>query len=354
MSEERTLEKVKSCAWWQSCRKETIEYCHTCDRCQKESRSTGKKFGLMIHIEEQKSPWEVVHMDWVTTLPPSGDRSDNSCLVIVDRYSKTPIFLPCHKDDTAMDTALLLWSRVTSHTGLFKNIMSDKDPKFKYALWTNLHRLFGTKLSFSTAYQPQTDGLAERMIQTLEDMIRRFCAYGLELKGSDGFTHYWCTLIPALELAYKTSVHYSTGQTPAMLEKGWNPRLPEDTLRKDLIEIPPTALHGTNAVQVELSGELENKHPTFPLSLIKPNQPADKKLFPLRNPIPLTVPPVEQNEDKKIKKVIKERRLRGKNQREYLVRYRNAVYEDEWLEESEIPDSDKLLRKVRHERRPQA
>ncbi|MBW0515284.1 hypothetical protein O181_054999, partial [Austropuccinia psidii MF-1] len=24
------------------------------------------------------------------------------------------------------------------------------------------------------------------------------------------------------------------------------------------------ALHGTNAVQVELSGELENKHPTFP------------------------------------------------------------------------------------------
>ncbi|MBW0524083.1 hypothetical protein O181_063798 [Austropuccinia psidii MF-1] len=26
-----------------------------------------------------------------------------------------------------------------------------------------------------------------------------------------------------------------------MLEKGWNPRLPEDTLRKDLIDIHPTA-----------------------------------------------------------------------------------------------------------------
>ncbi|MBW0504095.1 hypothetical protein O181_043810 [Austropuccinia psidii MF-1] len=68
-------------------------------------------------------------------------------------------------------------------------------------------------------------------------MIRGFCAYGLELKDSDGFTHYWYTLIPALELAYKTSVHSSTGQTPAMLEKGWNPRLPTDTLRKDLIDI---------------------------------------------------------------------------------------------------------------------
>ncbi|MBW0529533.1 hypothetical protein O181_069248 [Austropuccinia psidii MF-1] len=174
----------------------------------------------MIHIQEPKSPWEVVHMDWVTALPPSGDKGYNACLVIVDRYTKTPIFLPCHKDDTAMNTALLLWSRVIAHTGLFKNIISDRDTKFASALWTNLHILCVTKSSFPTAYHPQTDGLAERMIQTLEDMIRRFCTYGLEFKDSDGFTHYWCTLIPALELAYKTSVHSSTGQTPAMLEKG--------------------------------------------------------------------------------------------------------------------------------------
>ncbi|MBW0549076.1 hypothetical protein O181_088791 [Austropuccinia psidii MF-1] len=73
------------------------------------------------------------------------------------------------------------------------------------------------------------------MIQTFENMIRRFCAYGSEFKDSDGFTHDWCMLIPALELAYKTSVHSSTGQTPAILEKGWNQRLPEDTLRKYLI-----------------------------------------------------------------------------------------------------------------------
>ncbi|MBW0544957.1 hypothetical protein O181_084672 [Austropuccinia psidii MF-1] len=171
-----------------------------------------------------------------------------------------------------------------------------------------------------------------------------------------------------------------------MLQKQWNPRLPADTLRKDLIEIHPTAssfnvmldkvknhvkqsmddtfdyakhkwdktLLGTNAVQVELSGELENKQTTFPVILIKPYQPADKELFPLRNSNPLTVPQVEQNEDKKIKKFIKERRLRGKSQREYLVRYRNAVHEDKWLAESEIPDSHKPLRRFRHERRPQA
>ncbi|MBW0526127.1 hypothetical protein O181_065842 [Austropuccinia psidii MF-1] len=72
-------------------------------------------------------------------------------------------------------------------------------------------------------------------------MIKRFCAYGLEFKDSDGFTHDLCTLIPALELAYNTSVYSSKCQTPAMLEKGWNPRLPEDKLRKEQIEVHPTA-----------------------------------------------------------------------------------------------------------------
>ncbi|MBW0525853.1 hypothetical protein O181_065568 [Austropuccinia psidii MF-1] len=104
-------------------------------------------------------------MDWVTELPKSGYRSYNGFLVIVDRYRKTPIFLPFHRDDTAMDTALLLWNRVISHKGLFMNIIRERDPKFTSALWTNTHRFFGTKLSFSTAYNPQTDGLPKRMIQ---------------------------------------------------------------------------------------------------------------------------------------------------------------------------------------------
>ncbi|MBW0555672.1 hypothetical protein O181_095387 [Austropuccinia psidii MF-1] len=75
------------------------------------------------------------------------------------------------------------------------------------------------------------------MIQTHEDMIRRFCAYGLELKYSDFFTHDWCTLILALELTYETSIHASTGKTPSIFEKGWNPKLPVDNLKKDLVDI---------------------------------------------------------------------------------------------------------------------
>ncbi|MBW0475784.1 hypothetical protein O181_015499 [Austropuccinia psidii MF-1] len=103
-------------------------------------------------------------MYWVTALPSGGETGYNACLVIVDRYRKTQIFLQCYKDDTAMDTALLIWNRLISHTGLFKYIISDKDPKFTLALWTNLHKFLGTKLFFSMAENPQTDCLAERML----------------------------------------------------------------------------------------------------------------------------------------------------------------------------------------------
>ncbi|MBW0574503.1 hypothetical protein O181_114218 [Austropuccinia psidii MF-1] len=100
--------------------------------------------------------------------------------------------------------------------------------------------MFGTKLSFSTAYHPQTDGLTQRVIQTLEEMGRQFCAYCIEFQYCDGFTHDLCTLLPALESPYKTSIHSSTNETPAILEKGWNLKLTQYSLRKDLVEIHPT------------------------------------------------------------------------------------------------------------------
>ncbi|MBW0473610.1 hypothetical protein O181_013325 [Austropuccinia psidii MF-1] len=154
----------------------------------------------MIQIQEPKSPWERAHMDWETAIPSRVDRSFNASLVLVHNYRKAPMLLPCYKDGTNINIAIIIWNKVISHTGLFQNIISDRDPKSTSALGTNLHKLFGTRLSFSTAFNPHTDIIAQKMIQTLREMIRRFCAYGLEFKDADGFTLDWCTIIPAPEL----------------------------------------------------------------------------------------------------------------------------------------------------------
>ncbi|MBW0493471.1 hypothetical protein O181_033186 [Austropuccinia psidii MF-1] len=214
MSEDRARERVAITAWWPRWDQELSEYINTCERCQKSNRKHGKKYGLLQHIEEPKRPWETINMDWVTGLVPGGKENYNTCLIIVDRFSKSMGCLPCQKEDTAMDTALLFWNNIISTCGVPKIIISDRDPKFTSEFWTNLYYMLGTKLAFSTAYHPQTDGLAERMIQTMEDILRRFCAYGMEYKDLEGYTHDKVTLLPAVQLAYNTSQHSTTGKTP--------------------------------------------------------------------------------------------------------------------------------------------
>ncbi|MBW0471640.1 hypothetical protein O181_011355 [Austropuccinia psidii MF-1] len=101
--------------------------------------------------------------------------------------------------------------------------------------------MLGTKLACSTAYHPQTDVLAERMIQKMEDILTIFCAYGMEYKDHEGYTHDWDTLLAEVQLAYNTTQNSTTGKTPALVEKGWNPLLPVDHLKKNLLIIHPSA-----------------------------------------------------------------------------------------------------------------
>ncbi|MBW0479239.1 hypothetical protein O181_018954 [Austropuccinia psidii MF-1] len=180
-------------------------------------------------------------MDWVTGPVPGGREHSNSCIVIVDRYSKSVRCLPCHKEDTAMDTALLFLNNILSTCGVPKTIISDRHPKFTSEFWTNLYDMLVTKLAFYKSYHPQTDGLAESMIQTMEDILRRFCAYGMEYKYHEGYTHDWVTLIPEAQLAYNASQHTTTGKSPSLVEKWWNPLLPVDHLKKSLLTTHPTS-----------------------------------------------------------------------------------------------------------------
>ncbi|MBW0483420.1 hypothetical protein O181_023135 [Austropuccinia psidii MF-1] len=140
-----------------------------------------------------------------------------------------------------MNTALAFWNNVISTFGVPKIIISDRDPKFTSKLWTNLHEMLGTKLEFSTAYHPQTDGLAERLIQTMEDIMRRFSAHGMEYKDHEGYTHDWFILLLEVQLSYNTFQHSTTGKSPSLVEKWWNPLLPVDHLKKNLLTIHPRA-----------------------------------------------------------------------------------------------------------------
>ncbi|MBW0531298.1 hypothetical protein O181_071013 [Austropuccinia psidii MF-1] len=120
-------------------------------------------------------------MDLVKGFVPGGKENFNSFLVIVHRYSKSVRCLTCHKD-TSMDTEFLLWNNIIATCRVPNIIIIGRDPRFTSEIWTYLYDNLGAKLAFSTAYHPQKYGLAESMIQTMEGIIGRFCAYGMEYK----------------------------------------------------------------------------------------------------------------------------------------------------------------------------
>jgi hypothetical protein len=68
--------------------------------------------------------------------------------------------------------AKLYMSRIVCLHGVPKKIVSDRVTQFTSRFWKRLHESMDTKLNFSSAYHPRTDGQTERTNQVLEDMLR--------------------------------------------------------------------------------------------------------------------------------------------------------------------------------------
>uniref|UniRef100_A0A8C5PJ19 Polyprotein n=1 Tax=Leptobrachium leishanense TaxID=445787 RepID=A0A8C5PJ19_9ANUR len=80
--------------------------------------------------------------------------------------------------------------------------------------WRGFCHQLGVKLSFSSAYHPQTNGLAERTNQTLETYLRCFI--------SDAQDD-WVTLLPWAEFAYNNATSQSTKYSPFEIVTGMHP-----------------------------------------------------------------------------------------------------------------------------------
>ena len=89
--------------------------------------------------------------------------------------------------------------------GVPRTIISDRDSRFTSHFWECVQSALGTKLKFSTAFHPQTDGQTERVNQVLEDMLR---ACALDFKGS------WCKYLSLAEFAYNNSYQATIGMAP--------------------------------------------------------------------------------------------------------------------------------------------
>ncbi|GJX08416.1 putative reverse transcriptase domain-containing protein [Tanacetum coccineum] len=125
--------------------------------------------------------------------------------VIVDRLTKSAIFVPMRETDPMDKLARMYLKEVVTRHGIPLSIICDRDPRFASNFWRSLQNALGTSLDMSTAYHPQTDGQSERTIQTLEDMLRA-CAID--------FGKGWVNHLPLVEFSYNNSYHASIKAAP--------------------------------------------------------------------------------------------------------------------------------------------
>ncbi|KAL2243581.1 UNVERIFIED_CONTAM: Transposon Tf2-12 polyprotein [Sesamum indicum] len=190
--------------WWQTMKKDVAEFVAKCMTCQQVKAEHQAPAGKLRPLSIPEWKWEKITMDFVVGLPRTFRKHD-AIWVIVDRLTKAAHFLPVRVTDSLDKLAGLYLSEIVRLHGVPISIVSDRDPRFTSRFWESLQRALGTKLHFSTAFHPQTDGQSERTIQTLEDMMR---ACTMEFKGN------WDDHLPLMEFAYNNSFHSSIGMAP--------------------------------------------------------------------------------------------------------------------------------------------
>ncbi|GJP62189.1 hypothetical protein CLOP_g19278 [Closterium sp. NIES-67] len=187
---DKTLKMLQRNHYWPNMADDVRKYVSSCTACQIMKSPHQRAAGLLQPLDPPERPWQHVTMDYVTGLL-AGPSGNDAILVVVDRLTKMAHFIACQQSITAEQTAQLFLANVIRLHGLPSAIISDRDPKFTSNFWRHLWDQFGTKLQFSSAYHPQTDGQTERVNQTMEQLLRTTC--------TDPST--WEKSLPLLEFA---------------------------------------------------------------------------------------------------------------------------------------------------------
>lgn len=88
-------------------------------------------------------------MDFISALPKVGKLG--SIVVIVACFSSYGTY-------TAKEVARLFIANVVKYSGIPENDVRDCDPRFTGHFWTDVFKILGSDLYFSTSFHPYTDG----------------------------------------------------------------------------------------------------------------------------------------------------------------------------------------------------
>jgi hypothetical protein len=212
--------KMKRCYYWPGMRQECLKYAKCCKICQPHKPHLQKPLGYAADADIPIRPWSSVSLDFFGPFKMNKKTGHDSILVVVDRLTKMAHFMPCSTKVKAPEVADLLLNNMIRHHGLADDYRSDRDKIFTSQVWETIWGKLGTSLSLGTAYHHQTAGQAERVNQELRRYLSIYCKSHAD----------WEDHITLAEFAYNAHKNSSTGCTPFELNKGYQPRNPNELL----------------------------------------------------------------------------------------------------------------------------
>ena len=204
----KTLGKVRERFYWVDCQRDVQDWCRSCDTCASR-KGPSKKIRAPMAQYNVGAPMERLAADILGPLPVS-DSGNKYLLIVAGYFTKWTEAFPIQNQE-ASTVAEKIVKEVVSQFGVPLSIHSDQGRNFELTVFTEMCHLLRIKKTRTTPFHPQSDGMVERFNRTLEAQLSKF------VNGQRD----WDQLVPLLLLAYRTSVHETTGHSPArpMLER---------------------------------------------------------------------------------------------------------------------------------------
>ena len=213
---QRTQKAVEHHFWWPTLKSDVKDHIRCCAVCQTDKARNHKPQGKLqpLHIPDQR--WQSISMDFITCLPLTESNHD-TIMVFVDRLSKMTHLVATNLSVDALGCAQIFRDNVYRLHGMPKEIICDRDPRFRSAFTQSLANMLGTKIKMSTAFHPQTDGQTERMNRVVEDCLRH---YVMPNQSN------WDQLLAVVEFAINSSWQASIDMSPFKCVYGYTPKTP--------------------------------------------------------------------------------------------------------------------------------
>ena len=208
----RTTLRLKCHFIWPGMYKDVRNYCDACVLCQRRHCPIPKKQAPLV-TEVMSRPFERIALD-ITEMPNSA-KGNKYALVAMDYFSKyVRVYpMPDQKTETVLE-ALLDW---VHDFGVPERLHTDQGRQFEADLFQLMCEKLGIQKTRTTPYHPESDGMVERFMRTLKDIVAKYVdEEGLQ----------WDINLKAYSMAYNSSVHSTTGFSPYFLVHGFEPRLP--------------------------------------------------------------------------------------------------------------------------------